>query len=318
MISLIVPVYNEQEAIPPFYQEVRGKLAALDIPVELLFVDDGSRDGSLALIEALAEADPLVSYLSFSRNFGKEAALFAGLEHCRGEAAIPMDVDLQDPVECIPDMIAKWRQGAELVPAKRVNRQSDSFRKRHAARLFYRLYNTIAENPIEEDTGDFMLMDRKVVDALKRLPERTLFMKGLFSWVGFKRELVSYARPPRVAGHSKFRGWTLWSLALDGITSFSTWPLRAWTCIGAVIALFSFAYAAFMILEAILRGNPVLGYPSLMATVLFLGGVQLIGIGVLGEYLGRIYHETKQRPRFIIRTSKLGGTRNGSCRVGAE
>jgi glycosyltransferase involved in cell wall biosynthesis len=305
MISLVVPVYNEEEAIPLFYREARAKLAALDMPVELLFIDDGSTDTSLTLIEALAAADPLVRYLSFSRNFGKEAALSAGLDHCRGEAAIPMDVDLQHPVDLIPEMIAKWRQGAEIVLAKRLSRQGDSFCRRNAARLFYRLHKRIAEAPMEEDTGDFRLMDRKVVEALKRLPERRLFMKGAFSWVGFTRDMVAYTRPPRVAGRSKYCGRQLWNLALEGLTSFSTWPLRVWTYAGVATALLAFAYAAFVILDAVLRGNPLPGYSSLMAAILFLGGVQLIGIGVLGEYLGRIYHETKQRPRFIIRKSNV-------------
>jgi len=311
MISLIVPVYNEQDAIPPFYREVRGKLASLDAQVELLFVDDGSRDGSLALIEALAVADPLVNYLSFSRNFGKDVALFAGLEHCRGDAVIPMDVDLQDPVECIPEMIVKWRQGAELVLTKRVSRQSDSFCKRHSIRLFYWLHNKIAEAPMEENSGDFMLLDRKVVDVLKQLPERKPFLRGLSSWVGFTRDIVSYARHSRVAGQSKFGCLRLWRLALDSLTSFSTWPLRLWAGIGASIALLSFACAAFMLLDATLRGNPLPGYPSLMAAILFFGGVQLIGIGILGEYLGRIYDETKQRHRFIIRKSRVGGEQGG-------
>jgi hypothetical protein len=204
-------------------------------------------------------------------------------------------------------MIAKWRQGAEIVLAKRLSRQGDSFCRRNAAKLFYRLHNRIADAPMEEDTGDFRLMDRKVVEAVKRLPERRLFMKGAFSWVGFTRDMVAYTRPVRVAGQSKYCGRQLWNLALEGLTSFSTRPLRVWAYAGVATALLAFAYAAFVILDAILRGNPLPGYSSLMAAILFLGGVQLIGIGVLGEYLGRIYHETKQRPRFIIRKSNVEG-----------
>lgn len=305
MITLIVPIYNEQDAIPLFYREVRGKLDLLDVPVEVLFIDDGSRDGSLAIIEALAANDPLVRYVSFSRNFGKEAALFAGLEHCRGEAIIPIDVDLQHPVELISEMLAKWRGGAEVVLAKRMSRGNDSFCRRTPTNLFYWLHNRIAEVPIEENTSDFSLIDRKVVDALKQLPERSLFMKGVFSWIGFKRDIVTYTVSSRIAGQSKFSLWKLWNLALNGLTSFSTWPLRIWTYVGGLIALCSVSYAIYMTLDKILRGNPVPGYPSLMATILFLGGVQLIGIGVLGEYLGRVYHETKQRPRFIIRKSNI-------------
>lgn len=247
-----------------------------------------------------------MSYLSFSRNFGKEAALYAGLENARGDAVIPIDVDLQDPVDLIPAMIKKWEQGADIVLAKRINRQADSFLKRTSSRMFYKLHNAIAETPLEKNVGDFRLIDRKVVDELKKLPERNLFMKGIFSWVGFKKEIVTYERPPRIAGHSKFHGWKLWNLAIEGFTSFSTWPLRVWTYAGAMIALLAFIYAGWMILEKILWGNPVPGYPSLMVTILFLGGVQLIGIGVLGEYLGRIYSESKQRPRFIVKKSSLG------------
>lgn len=301
MITLIVPVYNEQDAIPLFYREVREQLAHIDHDVEILFIDDGSKDNSLKIIESLAEADSLVSYLSFSRNFGKEAALFAGIEYAKGDAVIPIDVDLQDPVNLIPDMIRLWRQGADTVLAKRESRTADSFFKRNSAKLFYRLHNQIADLPIEENVGDFRLMDKKVVLALRRLPERKLFMKGIFSWVGFNQEIVTYERPSRVAGKTKFRSWKLWNLALEGFTSFSTWPLRMWTYIGAGIASFALLYAAWMVLEKILWGNPVPGYPSLIVSVLFLGGVQLIGIGILGEYIGRIYYEAKQRPRFILK-----------------
>lgn len=305
MISLIVPVYNEQAAIPVFYETVRARLVSLGHEVAVVFIDDGSTDGSLAAIEALAAADPLVGYVSFSRNFGKEAALFAGLECAGGDAVIPMDVDLQDPVDVVALLVAAWEAGAEVVLAKRRLRTADSGPKRFFAARFYSLHNKIADLPIEENVGDFRLLDRKVVEALKTLPERNLFMKGVFSWVGFSQAVVEYDRAPRVAGSSKFSGWKLWNFALEGITSFSTWPLRVWTYLGAAISLFSFAYAAWMIFEKIMWDNPVPGYPSLMVTILFLGGVQLIGIGVLGEYLGRVYHETKQRPRYIVKKSAM-------------
>jgi len=238
--------------------------------------------------------------VNFSRNFGKEAALFAGLEHASGEAVIPMDVDLQDPVEVVPQLIEKWRNGAEVVLAKRVDRTSDRFLKRKSAEWFYKLHNKISIPKIEENVGDFRLMSRRVVDAVKQLPERQLFMKGILSWVGFKTDIVEYARAERAAGVSKFNGWKLWNFAMEGITSFSTFPLRVWTYLGLLVAGLSFIFVAWMVMGKLLWGNPVPGYPSLMSAILFLGGVQLIGIGVLGEYVGRIYTEAKNRPRYIV------------------
>ena len=303
MISLIVPVFNEEASIMLFYTEVRDKLISLPHAIGIVFVDDGSSDASLEIIKGLAATDPLVSYISFSRNFGKEPALFAGLEHAGGDAVIPMDVDLQDPVEVIPQLIAEWEKGAYVVLAKRRERKTDSFFKRNSASFFYWLHNKIADSPIEANAGDFRLLDKKVVEALKTLPERNLFMKGVFSWVGFRTAIVEYDRVPRQAGKSKFNGWKLWNFALEGFTSFSTWPLRIWTYVGAFISLFAFSYAAWMIFKQILWGNPVPGYPSLMVTILFLGGIQLIGIGIIGEYLGRIYYESKNRPRYIVKES---------------
>ena len=309
MITIIVPVFNEQAAIPLFYDTIRSKISLHNHELAFLFIDDGSTDGSLEAIERLAESDPLVSFVSFSRNFGKEAALFAGLEYAKGDAAIPIDADLQDPVEVIPDLVAKWEEGFDVVLAKRKQRESDTALKRKSAAAFYWLHNKIAESSIEANVGDFRLLDRKVVEALKTLPERKLFMKGIFSWVGFSQAIVEYDRAPRVAGTSKFTFWKLWNFALEGITSFSTWPLRVWTYIGAGISLFAFLYAGWRIFEKLVWGNPVPGYPSLMVAILFLGGIQLIGIGILGEYLGRIYYETKHRPRYIVKKSKTGQSR---------
>ncbi|WP_084493539.1 glycosyltransferase family 2 protein [Brackiella oedipodis] len=302
-ISLIVPVYNEQEAIPLFYQAVRNYAALKAYDIEIVFINDGSKDQTEATIELIAQADPLVMGLHFSRNFGKEAALFAGLEHATGEAVIPIDVDLQDPIEVIPRLITKWQdEGADVVLAKRTDRHSDSFLKRMTAVGFYRLHNKISQPKIEENVGDFRLLSRPVVEQLKQMPERNLFMKGLLSWVGGKVAVVEYNRHERSAGHSKFNGWKLWNLALEGFTSFSTAPLRIWTYIGAVVAGLSFLYGFYLILGKLLWGNPVPGYPSLLVSILFLGGVQLIGIGVLGEYIGRIYLETKHRPRYVLKT----------------
>ncbi|WP_033749810.1 glycosyltransferase family 2 protein [Pantoea sp. NGS-ED-1003] len=300
-ISLIVPVFNEEESIPLFHQEVRGFPAFSEYEVEIVFINDGSTDSTEAVIRLFANHDKLIKNISFTRNFGKEPALFAGLEAATGDVIIPIDVDLQDPINVIPLMIEKWKQGADVVLAKRIDRSSDSHIKRKSAELFYKLHNMISKPKIEENVGDFRLMSREVVENIKLLPERNLFMKGLLSWVGGKTEVVEYIRAERSAGSSKFNGWKLWNLALEGITSFSTFPLRVWTYIGLAVASMSFIYGMWMILDTLFFGNPVRGYPSILVSILFLGGVQLIGIGVLGEYIGRIYIESKKRPRFIIK-----------------
>lgn len=301
-ISLVVPVFNEEDAIPIFYQEVRRELTAHEI--EIVFINDGSKDGTEAIINALAVSDPLVKALSFTRNFGKEPALFAGLEHATGDAVVPIDVDLQDPINVIPQLIERWQAGADVVLAKRADRSTDGHMKRKTAEWFYRLHNKISSPTIEENVGDFRLMSRETVEHIKLLPERNLFMKGILSWVGGRVDVVEYTRAERVAGTSKFNGWKLWNLALEGITSFSTFPLRMWTYIGLFVAAVSFLYGAWMIFDTIVFGNPVRGYPSILVSILFLGGVQLIGIGVLGEYIGRIYTEVKQRPRYVIKGEK--------------
>jgi len=301
-ISLVVPVFNEEDAIPIFYQAVRKELSEHE--VEIVFINDGSKDSTESIINALAVSDPLVKPLSFTRNFGKEPALFAGLEHATGDAVIPIDVDLQDPIEVIPQLIAKWQEGADVVLAKRTDRSTDGHLKRKTAEWFYRLHNKISSPKIEENVGDFRLMSRETVEHIKLLPERNLFMKGILSWVGGRVEVVEYTRAERVAGTTKFNGWKLWNLALEGITSFSTFPLRMWTYIGLFVAGLSFLYGAWMILNTLIFSNPVRGYPSLIVSILFLGGVQLIGIGVLGEYVGRIYLEVKKRPRYILKENR--------------
>lgn len=299
-VSLVVPVFNEQDTIQLFYRAVKNNHALSDYEIEIVFVNDGSRDLTEKILDDLAQKDKNVISVNFSRNFGKEPALLAGLSFSSGDAVIPIDVDLQDPIEIIPQLLERWQEGFDVVLAKRIDRSEDSFLKRKSSALFYRLHNRISEPKIEENVGDFRLISRPVVDAILELPERKLFMKGLFSWVGFSKSIVEYSRPKRVAGTSKFSGWKLWNFALEGITSFSTWPLRIWTYIGFSVASFAFSYAAWMIIAKILWGNPVPGYPSLMTAILFLGGIQLIGIGVLGEYIGRIYMETKRRPRYIV------------------
>lgn len=300
-ISLVVPVFNEEDAIPIFYKTVREFEALKDFEVEIVFVNDGSKDATESMINALAVSDPLIVPLSFTRNFGKEPALFAGLENSTGDAIIPIDVDLQDPIEVIPHLIEKWQAGAGMVLAKRSDRSTDGRIKRKTAEWFYKLHNKISDPQIEENVGDFRLMSREIVDNITRMPERNLFMKGILSWVGGKTDVVEYVRANRVAGTSKFNGWRLWNLALEGITSFSTFPLRMWTYIGLLVAGLAFVYSAWLIVDTLAFGNPVRGYPSLLASILFLGGVQLIGIGVLGEYVGRIYIESKGRPRYILK-----------------
>ena len=300
-ISLVVPVFNEEDTIPIFYKAVREYEPLKEYDVEIVFINDGSKDSTENIINALSISDNLVKSLSFTRNFGKEPALFAGLDHATGDAVIPIDVDLQDPIEVIPQLIEKWKDGADMVLAKRTDRSTDGHLKRKSAEMFYKLHNKISTPKIEENVGDFRLMSREIVENIQKMPERNLFMKGILSWVGGRTEVVEYSRAERCAGESKFNGWKLWNLALEGITSFSTFPLRIWTYIGLGVSVFAFLYAAWMIVDKLIWGNPVPGYPSLMTAILFLGGVQLIGIGVLGEYIGRIYIETKQRPKYILK-----------------
>ncbi|HEF0056388.1 TPA: glycosyltransferase family 2 protein [Citrobacter freundii] len=307
-ISLVVPVFNEEDAIPIFYKNVREFEELKKHDVEIVFINDGSKDATESIINALAVSDKLVVPVSFTRNFGKEPAICAGLDYATGEAVIPIDVDLQDPIDVIPVMIEKWQSGADIVLAKRSDRSTDGKLKRKTAEWFYKLHNKISDSKIEENVGDFRLLSRHVVENIKLMPERNLFMKGILSWVGGRTDVVEYTRAGRIAGNSKFNGWKLWNLALEGITSFSTFPLRIWTYIGFFVAALSFLYGAWMIADKIFWGNPVAGYPSIIVSILFLGGVQLIGIGVLGEYIGRIYIESKQRPRYIVK--KQDGNKN--------
>jgi polyisoprenyl-phosphate glycosyltransferase len=303
VLTLIAPVKDEEEAIAPFLARVVPILDGLfaDGAWEILFVDDGSEDNTLAAIIKAHQSDPRVRALSLSRNFGKEAALTAGLDHAAGQAVIPIDVDLQDPPEVIGAMLAKWRDGYEVVYGVRTNRESDSLPKRLTADLYYRAHNYLSSDKIPEHAGDFRLLDRAVVDIIRAMPERNRFMKGLFAWSGFRQAAVDYERAPRTVGHTKFRYWKLWTLALDGLTSASTMPLRIWSYIGVVVALFTLLYAVWVVVKTILWGSDVAGYPSLIVAILFFGSVQLISLGVLGEYVGRILIETKRRPLYVIR-----------------
>lgn len=301
MISIVVPVFNEEASIPLFYQSVRDiRLANEEYIIEIVFVNDGSSDNTRAVITALQANDQHIVLINLSRNFGKEAALFAGLKHAAGEAIIPMDVDLQDPVSLLPTLVAEWQKGADVVLARRKKREGDGLIKRLCARGYYYVHNSLSKEKIVPEVGDFRLLSRATVDKIIALPERTLFMKGLMSWVGGKVAIVEYSRTERAKGKSRFNSWKLWNFALDGITSFSTLPLRVWTYFGAGVAVCSLLYGGWLIISKLIWGNAVPGYASLMTALLFLGGVQLIGIGILGEYIGRIFTETKKRPRYII------------------
>ena len=301
-LSLVIPVYNEFEAVQPFIDRAADVLDPLgEIKYELVFVNDGSTDGTLERLIDIQQSNPRIKIEDLSRNFGKEAALTAGLRLAIGQIVVPIDVDLQDPPELIIEMVEKWREGFEVVLARRANRDSDTWAKRASAHWFYRLHNKISTPKLPENVGDFRLMDRVVVDALNRLPESRRFMKGLFAWVGFRAAYVDYSRAERFAGTSKFNGWKLWNFALEGVTSFSTDPLRIWTYLGFVVSASSFLYASVIVLKVLIIGVEVPGYASLMVAVMFFGGLQLMGIGIIGEYLGRTYIESKQRPVYLIR-----------------
>lgn len=303
LVSVIAPMKDEETLVATFVARVSAVLAevAPEGDWEIVLIDDGSRDGTLVGILAEHQRDPRVRGISLSRNFGKEAALSAGLDFATGRCVIPLDVDLQDPPEVIPDMVAKWRAGADVVYGVRRNRASDTLAKRVTADLFYRAHNALSRDKIPEHAGDFRLLDRKVVDVIRKLPERNRFMKGLFSWGGFRQDSVEYDRVERARGTSKFNYWKLWTLAIDGITSSSTLPLRVWSYVGAAVALLALCYSAFLVIKTLIFGAIVPGYASIMVSVLFLGGVQLISLGVLGEYVGRILIETKQRPIYVVR-----------------
>jgi polyisoprenyl-phosphate glycosyltransferase len=302
LLSLVVPFYNEEATVQHFANAILPVLHTVpDTRWEIICVDDGSTDGTLLKLVSLAQADVRFRVLEFSRNFGKEAALTAGIDAARGAAVIPIDADLQDPPALIVDMVAAWREGAEVVLARRTDRSTDGILKSKTAVWFYRLHNQLSKTQIPANVGDFRLMDRIVVNALKQLPERQRFMKGIFAWVGFRTVMLDYARAPRAAGKSKFSGLTLWNFALEGFTSFSTLPLKVWTYLGAASAFATFLYAFYIVIRTVVSGDSVPGYASLFVAVLFFGSVQLISVGLLGEYIGRIYMETKHRPSYLIR-----------------
>lgn len=300
-LTIICPMKNEAGNLAAFFARLVPVVESVADTYEILCINDGSSDDTLSQLLQERGDNPHIRIADLSRNFGKEAALTCGIELAKGDVVIPIDADLQHPPEAIPDMVHRWREGYEVVLAKRQNREAEHWARRKTAGWFYRLQNQISEVDIPADVGDFRLMDRKVIEALKRLPERRRFMKGLFAWAGFRQTTVTFVCEPRFAGASNFSGWRLWNFALEGITSFSTVPLRIWTYIGSTISAFALVYAVFLLLKTLIFGRDVPGYASLITSVLFLGGLQLAGLGVLGEYIGRIYGEVKQRPIYIIR-----------------
>jgi glycosyltransferase involved in cell wall biosynthesis len=299
-LTVVVAAYNEQDALPLLQSRLRPVLDRLAVPTRVLYVDDGSSDDTWAVLQRLAATDARISLLRLSRNFGKERALTAGLDRVTEGAALVLDADGQDPPELIPEFVSRWREGEDVVYGTRLAREGESWLKRASASTFYRVINHLSRTPMPRNTGDFRLLSRRALDALAQLRERSRFMKGLFAWVGYRQSALPYRREPRLAGRSKFNYWKLWNFALDGITGFSTVPLRSATYLGVLTALVAFGFGVWTIVKTLFWGEAVRGYPTLMTVVLFLGGVQLIALGVIGEYLGRLYDESKQRPLYLV------------------
>ena len=313
LLSVIVPAFNEAEVLPEFHRRLSQTMLGMDLDSEIIYVNDGSKDATLDILRALQKGDSSVSIVDLSRNFGKEIAMTAGLDHASGDAVVVIDADLQDPPELIPELVKHWREGYDDVYARISSRDGESFIKRTTAHLFYRLLRALSNVDIPPDTGDFRLLSRRAVDSLKQLREQHRFMKGLFNWVGFERKEVLYKRDPRGAGISKWNYWRLWNFALEGITSHTTAPLRLASYLGFAVAVFAFGYALHTAYDKLVHGNPVAGYPSLMVAILFLGGVQLITLGVIGEYLGRMFDESKRRPLYFVKTFIPAGTAKQGC-----
>ena len=302
LISIVTPFFNEGAGVLHFYQVLMQTVDNLpDFDFEVICIDDGSKDETLSYLIDIGTKDSRIIVLELSRNFGKEAAMPAGIDEAKGDCVIPIDADLQDPPSLISIMLKEWQQGAEVVLAKRTDRSTDSFMKRKTAGFFYRLHNALSSLKIPENVGDFRLMDRIVVDAIKKLPERQRFMKGLFAWVGFNTVTIEYKREARIAGTSKFSGWNLWNFAIEGVTSFSLVPLKVWTYIGFLGSLFATFYATFIIIRTWIFGIDLPGYASLLVVMLFFGSLQLMSLGIIGEYIGRIYFESKHRPIYLIK-----------------
>ena len=300
LISIVVPAYNEEEVLTEFHHIVDKALSKHPVDLEIVYINDGSTDNTLDIINGLRANDKRITLIDLSRNFGKEIALSAGLHKAAGDAVVIIDADLQDPPELIPELIQEWQNGYDVVYAKRTLRAGESLLKKTTAHFFHRLIQRVGKFSIPEDTGDFRILSRRAVNALNTFKEHHRFMKGLFAWIGFKQKAVCYKRDSRRAGKTKWSYWRLWNFALDGITSFTIAPLKISTYIGTITALSAFGYGIYMVIETLLYGNDVPGYPSLIVIILMLGGIQLVAIGILGEYLGRIFNETKQRPLYFI------------------
>ncbi|EGU40064.1 glycosyltransferase family 2 protein [Vibrio splendidus] len=302
LLSIIVPFYNEQEVLEEFHSRLTKVLDSLPITSEIVYVDDGSKDNSLDVVSSFTSINSSISVIGLSRNFGKESAMSAGLEHCRGQAVILLDADLQDPPELIPQMIAKWREGYEVINMQRRQRDGETWFKKFSAASFYKVMNAAAKIDVPENVGDFRLMSREVVDHINQLPERNRYMKGIFSWPGFRQATIQFNRDARFCGETKWNYLKLIGLAMDGITSFSIRPLRIATAVGGLVALSAFIYGVIIVFKTMMFGEPITGYPSMMVVQLALGGIQLLSIGLMGEYIGRIFIETKNRPLYLIQS----------------
>lgn len=302
-LSIVVPVFNEQEVLPEFHRRTCAVMDGLPMDCEIIYVNDGSTDGTIPVLNQLGALDSRIGILDLSRNFGKEIALTAGLDHARSDAVVVIDADLQDPPELIPDLVARWIEGYDVVYAQRMSREGEGSVKKLTAYLFYRVIRKVSNIDVPKDTGDFRLLSRRAVEALGQLRERNRFMKGLFAWIGYPQIAVPYSRAPRFAGRTKWNYWKLWNFALEGITSFSCAPLKVATYVGMITAFTAFAFGLYILLQTVIFGNPVPGYPSLMVAVAFLGGMQLLGIGILGEYISRMFVESKNRPLYLLKTA---------------
>ncbi len=304
-LSVVIPGLNEESGIPPLLERLLPVLERLGLDWDVIFVDDGSTDGTLALLKKLNAQDPRIKAVSLSRNFGKEIAAAAGLSYAAGDAAVLMDADLQHPPELIDQFVERWREGFEIVYGQRRDREADSIMHRISAQLFYAAFEKLSGTVLPKDAGDFRLLDRKAIDAMNRMGERIRFNKGLYAWMGFRSIGVPFTVSPRTSGSTRWRPRALLRFAFDGLTSFTTIPLRVWSYLGLVISLFAFGYAMWVLLKTLLFGADVPGYPTLIISVMFFAGVQLISLGVLGEYLGRMYEEVKGRPLFLV-SEELG------------
>ena len=325
LLSVVVPAFNEEEVLPLFHQRLSEILDSMPIRAEIIYVNDGSSDNTLLVLQTLRKSDPRIAILDLSRNFGKEIALTCGLDFVQGDAAVVIDADLQDPPELIHEFIQHWQDGYDVVYAQRIAREGETVLKKATARLFYRLIRRVGRVMLPENTGDYRLLSRRAVDSLKQLREHHRFMKGLFAWIGYSQKAVPFTRDPRYAGKTKWNYWKLWNLALEGITSFTTMPLKLATYFGVITATGAFVYGSYFLAKTLLLGNPVPGYPSLLVIMLFLGGVQLVALGIIGEYLGRTFNESKNRPLYFLKgyepsvsREKLDVAKNRPSRLGGD